>query len=187
MDIRILDIEKHKGYRIKVDYETDSWYQPRQKRGCPYVFELEKTVFGKPISKSFTIDLYPEYFPDAIAYGFFEETKLAGIVEVDSESWNNRLRITEIWVSSDFRRKGIGRKMLEFVDTICQQRNHRMIVLETQSSNVAAVAFYLACGYEMIGFDKYCYSDNDPDNHEIRIELGKKIKNKPRNDEAGDE
>lgn len=44
-----------------------------------------------------------------------------------------------------------------------------MTVLETQTCNENAIAFY-----HRFGFDLYSYSNEDPERHEVRIELGKK-------------
>lgn len=44
----------------------------------------------------------------------------------------------------------------------------RMSVLETQSCNENAIAFY-----RKNGFDLYSCSNTDPERHEIRIEMGK--------------
>lgn len=49
----------------------------------------------------------------------------------------------------------------------------RMIVLETQSCNENAIAFYRKNGLDIIGFDLYAYTNTDPERHEIRIEMGK--------------
>ena len=51
----------------------------------------------------------------------------------------------------------------------------RMSVLETQSCNENAIAFYKKNGFEIIGFDLYSYSNTDPERHEIRVEMGKKL------------
>lgn len=51
----------------------------------------------------------------------------------------------------------------------------RMVVLETQTCNENAIAFYRKMGFELIGFDLYAYSNSDPKRHEIRIEMGKKL------------
>lgn len=50
-----------------------------------------------------------------------------------------------------------------------------MIVLETQSCNENAIAFYKKHGFEIIGFDLFSYTNDDPIRHEIRIEMGKKL------------
>ena len=51
----------------------------------------------------------------------------------------------------------------------------RMIVLETQTCNENAITFYRKNGFELIGFDLYSYTNSDPERHEIRIEMGKKL------------
>ncbi len=51
----------------------------------------------------------------------------------------------------------------------------RMIVLETQSCNENSIRFYKKNGFEIIGFDLYSYSNSDPERHEVRIEMGKKL------------
>ena len=50
----------------------------------------------------------------------------------------------------------------------------RMLVLDTQSCNENAIAFYRKNGFDMIGFDLYSYSNTDPERHEVRIEMGRK-------------
>ena len=50
-----------------------------------------------------------------------------------------------------------------------------MIVLETQSCNERAIAFYRRNGFEVIDFDLYAYSNADPERREVRIEMGKKL------------
>ena len=50
-----------------------------------------------------------------------------------------------------------------------------------------AIAFYRKHGFEMIGFDLYAYSNADPERHEIRVEMGKRLGESERSgDEAAD-
>lgn len=51
-------------------------------------------------------------------------------------------------------------------------QNRRAIILETQSCNTNAIGFYLHQGFEIIGFDTCCYTNNDIGRHEVRINLG---------------
>ena len=51
----------------------------------------------------------------------------------------------------------------------------RMAVLETQSFNFNAISFYQKNGFEMIGFDRYAYSNQGPEEHNMRIEMGRKL------------
>ena len=48
-----------------------------------------------------------------------------------------------------------------------------MAALETQSFNYKAISFYKKNGFQVIGFDRYAYSNHDPEKHDMRIEMGK--------------
>ncbi|MBN2504406.1 MAG: GNAT family N-acetyltransferase [Bacilli bacterium] len=175
MDIRILDREKYKSKKFQVEYFTSSWYIPYSTKGDSYEVEWRKAVFGEPQKKAFDIELYPDYFPEAIALGCFAEEELVGLIEFYPESWNKRLRVTEIWVKDDFRNKGIGSELLEHAKNNAKANGFRMIVLETQSCNVNAIDFYKKNGYEIIGYDKFCYTNQDSLKHEVRLEMGIKV------------
>ena len=51
-------------------------------------------------------------------------------------------------------------------------QGRRAIILETQSCNVRAIAFYQSQGFELIGFDSCCYTNLDVERHEIRFDFG---------------
>ena len=92
------------------------------------------------------------------------------------EGWNNRFRISNICVFDHSKRNsGIGTKLMETMQREAVSRKARMIVLETQSCNEAAIVFYRKNGFTIIGLDLYAYSNADPEQHEVRIEMGKKL------------
>ena len=53
-----------------------------------------------------------------------------------------------------------------------KDEKRRVIMLETQSRNEAAIAFYLAYGFTLIGFDACTYQNNDLQRREVRMEMG---------------
>ena len=92
------------------------------------------------------------------------------------EEWNNRYRISNICVfDSGLRSKGAGTALLEKILEDADKSGARMAVLETQSYNSKAISFYKKNGFEIIGFDRFAYSNNGPEEHNIRIEMGKKL------------
>lgn len=74
------------------------------------------------------------------------------------------------------RGSSVGTVLLDAIQEAAAASGTRMIVLETQSCNENAIAFYRKNGFEMIGFDLYAYSNDDPERHEVRFEMGKKLK-----------
>lgn len=61
-------------------------------------------------------------------------------------------------VSADYQREGIGKSMMDYIETFCLEQNCSKIILQTNSENRDARDFYTAMGYDpdaKIGFIKY--------------------------------
>ena len=63
---------------------------------------------------------------------------------------------------------GIGTALMAAIQNAAAASGARMIVLETQTCNEN--------GFSIIGLDLYSYSNTDPERHEVRLEMGKKLK-----------
>lgn len=98
---------------------------------------------------------------------------MLGFVEGALENWNNRFRISNICIfDNSVRNRGIGTALLNTILAEARKTGARMAVLETQSCNENAIAFYNKNGFNIIGFDLYAYTNEDLDKHEVRIEMG---------------
>lgn len=61
-------------------------------------------------------------------------------------------------VSKDYKREGIGKSMVDYIEAFCVEQNCSKIILQTSSENRDARDFYTAMGYDSdakIGFIKY--------------------------------
>jgi ribosomal protein S18 acetylase RimI-like enzyme len=85
------------------------------------------------------------------------------------------MRIWELLIKEEHRRKGIGTQLMQHAIKMAKEKGARMLVLETQSCNVKAIQFYLKHGYKLIGFDTAAYSNQDIEKKEVRLELGLKL------------
>ena len=65
-----------------------------------------------------------------------------------------------------------GKRLMDKAKEIAVKQNRRAMILETQSCNTNAIGFYLHQGFEIIGFDTCCYTNNDIGRREVRINLG---------------
>lgn len=129
------------------------------------------------MKKSFDDEFFSEWLDNPVAFGAFENEKLIGYVEGTPEGWNNRFRISNICIfDNENRHNGVGTLLMETILKAADSSGARMVVLETPSCNENAIAFYKRNGFEIIGFDLYSYSNTDPERHEVRIEMGKKLK-----------
>lgn len=61
-------------------------------------------------------------------------------------------------VSANYKRKGIGKIMMNYIENLCAQQNCSKIMLQTSSENRNAQDFYTALGFDpnaKVGFIKY--------------------------------
>ena len=170
--MKIVKLEKEvcESQRFVVKYSTTGYYDIERKSDA---FSFFYRPFKEITNKSFEFTLFDKWLDEPVAYGAFEKNILLGVAEGSPEKWNNRFRISNICVfEQKNRRSGIGGLLMNQMVAEAKQSGARMVVLETQSCNEKAIAFYKKYGFSMIGFDLYAYSNTDPERHEIRIEMG---------------
>ena len=66
--------------------------------------------------------------------------------------------VENVAVSADYKRKGIGKSMMDYIEAFCLEQDCSKIMLQTSSGNRNARDFYTAMGYNpdaKIGFIKY--------------------------------
>jgi len=66
--------------------------------------------------------------------------------------------VENVVVSADYKREGIGKSMMDYIEAFCLEQDCSKIMLQTSSENRDARDFYTAMGYDpnaKIGFIKY--------------------------------
>ena len=172
MRIAELPREKFEGYQLVFTYDSKAYYDLKI-RTTKNVFALEfvRTPCA-PIHKEFEDRLFAPHWDDPHAYGLWDGNQLVAVMEVTPENWNNRLRITNLFVQEGYRRRGFGTLLMTRAREIARAQGRRALILETQSCNSGAIAFYLSQGLTFMGFNACEYSNDDIPNHEVRIEMG---------------
>lgn len=176
--IEKLDKEKWKGHPLPVAYTSDHYYDisiDRTEDG--FRIPIEKKKFSRPFTHvpedgAYPDKLYEDWWDDAQAFGIIEDGELLAAIEFCPEEWSNRLLITELFVGEKLRGQGYGRKLMELAKEHTVKNGYRVLMLETQSSNVNAVDFYLHEGFTLIGFDSCCYTNEDIERKEVRFNMG---------------
>lgn len=179
-EIVALPKEVWKGITIPLVTRSDSYYdleiRPLDSSGCVVSLtrkQAEEEIVHTPEEYDFPDSLYQEHWENAEAFGIVSgDGNLLACVEVCPEEWSNRLMVTELWVSDELRHQGIGKRLMDKAKEIAASQNRRAVILETQSCNTNAIGFYLHEGFELIGFDTCCYTNNDIGRREVRINLG---------------
>ncbi len=71
----------------------------------------------------------------------------------------DELEISQIAISKDFRRKGIGWKFLQFLLSFAKENSCSLVNLEVMEFNFPALEFYKKAGFEIVGKRKNYYSN----------------------------
>ena len=168
----------YEGRILPIRYTTDTYYNvslSRTEDGWRTDFSLSKfvsPVTHTPEEYDFPDKLFQKHWKGAFAYGAFDGDALVGAIELYPEKWANRIRVTELWIDENYRRQGLGKKLMDIAKVQAKKRGARMLILETQSCNTNAVGFYLHEGFDLVGFLSCDYSNTDLKRKEVRLEMG---------------
>lgn len=170
--------EKWQGAPIPMCYTAAEYYDVAvEQTETGFQVTLEKKTFAEPVTHTpeeydFPDRLYQEHWEKAYAWGVVENGEMVACIETCPEEWSNRLMVTELWVHEDYRRRGIAHALMALAKEQARRERRRALILETQSCNVGAIAFYLQEGFTLMGFDSCCYQNHDLERKEVRLDLG---------------
>ena len=196
-DLKIIPLSKEewKGTPILMRYTTESYFDVEiEETPDAYHIDLVKKKFASPVSHypeeyDYPDELYADHWEGAEAWGIVSDEivseenrrsvvcskvtgqKLLACIECWPETWSNRLLVTELWVSDELHRQGIGTRLMNLIKEKAQKDGRRAIMLETQSCNVRAIAFYKSQGFRLMGIDTCNYGNLDVSRHEVRFNL----------------
>ena len=180
MKYEILKLDKSdwKGTLLPISYTSEYYYDISvNKIEDGFNIPIKKKKFDNPFTHvpedgEYPDKLFEDWWEKAEAFGIVENGELLAAVEVNPEEWSNRLLITELFVDEKIRGQGYGKQLIDLAKEITVKRGYRVLMLETQSSNVNAVDFYLHQGFKLIGFDSCCYTNYDLKRKEVRFNMG---------------
>ena len=176
LNMRIIPLEREKYdyYELHYSYDTDYHYTVDVKSTAAemgMILKREKYAETRHVENTDT--LYQDYWTGARAFAVCPDgsDEHIGYVEIATEEWNNRLRMTQLLVKPEYRGKGAGKFLMNFVKELAAEEDYRVIVLETQNCNVPAIDFYLSQGFVFCGGNVYFYSNDDIDDDEVMFEM----------------
>ena len=122
------------------------------------IIEIEKESFKDPANKEFYLSEINEN-PYSNIYLAIEDGKVAGFIDY----WItfNSSTICKIAISSEFRRKGFAKKLIDFMVEDLVKNEVETSTLEVRTSNIPAISLYNECGYVKICEKKHYYEDGE--------------------------
>ncbi len=172
MTVIRLDREKYDYYPLCYEYETNEYYSVARKSDKNQMsLEFSRKPLKETLKFSNTDTLFQDYWQNPEAYAIEIDGILAGILELDFEEWNSRVRLTQLLVDKKYRKMGIGKALMNFAKNLATEQGYRILVLETQNTNVPAIDFYFSQGFEFCGSNVFFYSNDDIGENEVMLEM----------------
>jgi ribosomal protein S18 acetylase RimI-like enzyme len=158
--------------RYRVEY-TESEAETR--------FTLRLEALRRPVEKRYpetdaeTMERYRAALPLGFSVGAYDGGGLVGLAIAEPQAWNNSLSVWEFHVAPTHRGQGIGRRLMEQLVNRAQTAGLRVIVCETQSTNVPAIHFYRRMGFRLEGIDLSYYTNADWPDGEVAVFMKRRL------------
>ena len=129
MHIIELPKEKYDYFELHYSYTTREHYKVElcsNKDIMSLVYTRQSYEEPKKVENTDT--LYQDYWVNAEAYAVCDDAseEILGYVEIASDEWNNRLRMTQLLVKNEARGKGAGKFLVDFVKGIAKEREYKI-------------------------------------------------------------
>jgi ribosomal protein S18 acetylase RimI-like enzyme len=154
--------------RLVTGYETDEVYRvAKSETDALTAFELRLTFLPQRFTKRYShiggaaAQRYAPMVQAGYSFAAFDEGQCVALAISEVQSWNGCLSIWEFHVAPSHQGRGIGRRLMETVSEHARSRSLRLLVCETQSTNVPAIRFYRALGFVLDGIDLSLYTNED--------------------------
>jgi ribosomal protein S18 acetylase RimI-like enzyme len=150
------------GYTTRSAYVVEKSEQEEQTS-----ITLRLVSFASPEQNRFDppaedmVALYREAATKGFCFAAYEGEQMVGIALAEAQKWNRSLWVWEFHIAPSHQGRGIGRQLMERLVEAAKAAGLRIIVCETQSTNVPAIRFYRRVGFTIEGIDLSYYSNED--------------------------
>jgi ribosomal protein S18 acetylase RimI-like enzyme len=173
-------------HRLIVGYVSDSKYAVRRTgTASSWSFDLELVPLATPYRKRYdhlnasSIAQFQEMVAKGFSFGAFELGQLVGLAVATAEDWNKTYWVHELHVASSHQRRGIGRELVAALVAKGRAAGLRTLLCETQNTDVPAIRFYSALGFNLEGLDLSHYRNTDYPDGEIVVFMKKTLEPAP--------
>ena len=147
------------GYETSEIYTVEKTETDLQTR-----FDIRLVQLEAPYRTNFEDDFRPEDLAwyqgltaKGYAFGAYQHDRLIGFAIGEAFPDEQYVRVWEFHVMAEFRRMGVGRALMQREIVKARQDGLRMMMLETQNTNMKAIRFYRKMGFSLESIDLWHY------------------------------
>lgn len=125
--------------------------------------ELVERRLAQPLTKRYSIgEVFAPWARWDRGWVSDDGGAIHGIATVALEAWHERLVLWHLYVSPAWRKRGVGRALLERAEAYGREIGATHVWLETSTVNVPGIAAYARLGYALCGADTLFYGSYMP-------------------------
>lgn len=123
----------------------------------PRTIELVERTLDAPLTKRYSIsEVFASWARWDVGW-VADDDGIRGFAAAEHEPWHQRLLLWFLYIEPAWRRRGVGRALLERVEQHGRDVGATHVWLETSNVNVPGVAAYERLGYSLCGADRLFY------------------------------
>jgi ribosomal-protein-alanine N-acetyltransferase len=123
------------------------------------MWKIDQTCFVQEIAFTKKVFLYHLTVKNDPAFMAVADNKIAGFVIADRHDRETGLIVT-IDVLADYRRRGIGSRLMDAAETSLKEDGFSFLLLQTPVNHWGAINFYVGRGYRKLGLLEGYYGKN---------------------------
>lgn len=169
-------------HRLAAGYESDWRFRVDVEEGPSDVrWRLVREELAEPFRKRFdppdrgTLELCLDPRARPFCFGAWGGDRLVGLALAEPMRWNRSLWVRELHMEPDWRRRGLGRALVERLVEAGRAAGLRTVICETQNVNGPALDFYRRAGFRLEGVDLSYYSNGDHPDGEVALFMKRRI------------
>lgn len=146
------------------------------------IFDLQLTPVAEPYQGRYdhfdeeTLQRYTSALAEGYSFGAYDADLLAGLIIAEPHHWNNSIWVHEFHVAETHRNRGLGKQLMTTLAEKAQREGFRIIVCETQNTNVPAIQVYLKLGFKAEGVDISYYTNEDYPAGQVAVFMKRRLK-----------
>jgi GNAT superfamily N-acetyltransferase len=151
--------DRHGVEAIDTTFETTTVFELMT---TPRTIELVERPLAQPLAKRYSIaEVFAPWAQWDVGW-VADDGGIRGFATVAYEPWHERLVLWFLYIEPAWRRRGVGRALVERVEAHARRVGATHVWLETSNVNVPGVAAYARLGYTLCGADRLYYGSYMP-------------------------
>jgi ribosomal protein S18 acetylase RimI-like enzyme len=103
------------------------------------------------------------------------EGEAVGFAAAQYEAWSRRMLLWHVYVAPQWQGRGVGRALIQEIETLARSAGARCLRTETQNTNHPAIRFYQRIGFRLCGLDVSLYDPPTTDTGEVAVFLAREM------------